>query len=457
MIQVEKIGSSEFLRSFLHLSEISLTQKYLAFKVYCQKNLSNVTFTQNGSSSCASKDTAEIPWLKASAPTEASFVKYCRNRFHLTEKIMFKNVYKNKIILVTGHTGFKGSWLSVWLKELGAQVIGYSLDPPGDPNNFEACALHDRITHIHGDIRDFENVKTVFNQYQPDFVFHLAAQAVVRTSYEQPKLSFDTNTGGTVNVLEAVRSTPSIKVLVNVTSDKCYENREWEWGYRENDAMGGSDPYSASKGCAEIIFNAYLRSFFSRQASGERQIGAASCRAGNAIGGGDWGENRLIPDCVRALSSNRTVDIRNPKSIRPWQHVLELLSGYLWAGALLWDHPDTYSGGWNFGPGSAAHLPVADVVDRFIHAWGSGNWQDTSDPAAVHEAATLKLCCDKALTLLDWHNTLSIDQSIILAAEWYKEFYRKPKQPDMYELCIRQIQQYSEQAKAGRASWTMKQ
>jgi CDP-glucose 4,6-dehydratase len=370
---------------------------------------------------------------------------------------MFKNVYKNKIILVTGHTGFKGSWLSIWLKELGARVIGYSLDPPGDPNNFEAVALPDRVTHSHGDIRDFANLKAVFEQHQPDFVFHLAAQAVVRTSYEQPKLTFDTNAGGTVNVLEAVRLTPSVKVLVNITSDKCYENHEWVWGYRENDEMGGSDPYSASKGCAEIIFNAYLRSFLSRQASGKRIIGAASCRAGNAIGGGDWGENRLIPDCVRALSSNRTVDIRNPKSVRPWQHVLELLSGYLWIGALLWDHPDTYSGGWNFGPGGTEHLTVADTVDRFIHAWGSGNWQDISDPAAVHEAATLKLCCDKALTLLDWHNTLSIDKSIILAAEWYKEFYRKSKQPDMYDLCVRQIQHYTEQAKAGRASWTMKQ
>jgi CDP-glucose 4,6-dehydratase len=369
---------------------------------------------------------------------------------------MFKNIYKNKKVLVTGHTGFKGSWLSIWLKEMGAQVIGYSLGPPSDPNNFKACLLNNRITHIHGDIRDFANVKMVFDQYQPDFVFHLAAQAVVRPSYEQPKLTFDTNAGGTVNILEAVRLTPGVKVLVNITSDKCYANREWLWGYRENDAIGGNDPYSASKGCAEIIFNAYLQSFFKSRSLSKRKIGAASCRAGNAIGGGDWGQNRLIPDCVRALSAGHTIDIRNPRSIRPWQHVLELLSGYLWLGVRLWDNPDTYSGGWNFGPDGTEHLTVADIVNLLIHTWGTGNWQDTSDPAAVYEAATLKLCCDKAMTLLDWHNTLSIDQSIALTVEWYKQFYLKPEQTDMYNLCVRQIQYYTDQAQAGRLSWTRK-
>ncbi len=368
---------------------------------------------------------------------------------------MFKNIYKNKRVLITGDTGFKGSWLAIWLKELGAQVTGYSLQPPSEPNNFEACLLNNHIKHIYGDIRDYAAMKTVFDQFQPDFVFHLAAQAVVRTSYEQPKLTFDTNVGGTVNVLEAVRLTPSVKVLVNITSDKCYENREWVWGYRENDAMGGSDPYSASKGCAEIIFTSYLRSFFHTPACKKRQIGTASCRAGNAIGGGDWGQNRLIPDCVRAISSGHPIDIRNPHSIRPWQHVLELLSGYLWVGALLWDNPENYSGSWNFGPGGSEHLTVADIVDRLIDAWGCGNWLDVSDFAAVHEAATLKLCCDKAMTRLDWHNTLSIDQSVVITVEWYKQFYRKSEAADMYNLCVRQIQYYAEQAQAGRLSWTM--
>lgn len=369
---------------------------------------------------------------------------------------MFKNIYKNKKVLITGDTGFKGSWLSVWLKELGAHVTGYSLEPPTNPNNFEACTLNSRITHIHGDIRDFSKVKAVFEQYQPDFVFHLAAQAVVRYSYEEPKLTFDTNVGGTVNILEAVRLTPSVKVLVNITSDKCYENREWLWGYRENDAMGGNDPYSASKGCSELIFSAYLRSFFNTPACGKRKIGMASCRAGNAIGGGDWGQNRLIPDCVRALSTGDVIDIRNPRSIRPWQHVLELLSGYLWVGAQLWENPDAYCGGWNFGPDGSEHLTVADIVNRLIRLWGNGNWRDMFDPAAPHEAATLKLCCDKAMTVLNWRNALSIDQSITLTSEWYRQFYLNLEQTDIYDLCVRQIQYYTDQAQTRRLAWTTK-
>ncbi|MEN6621737.1 MAG: CDP-glucose 4,6-dehydratase [Smithella sp.] len=369
---------------------------------------------------------------------------------------MFKNIYKDKKILVTGHTGFKGSWLSIWLNELGAQIIGYSLEPPSIPNNFEACLLSNHITHHHGDVRDFTKLKKIFDYYQPDIVFHLAAQALVRQSYAQPRETFDTNSGGTINTLEAVRLTPSVKVFVNITSDKCYENREWVWGYRENDAMGGIDPYSASKGCAEIIFNSYLRAFFNASSRGKRQIGAASCRAGNAIGGGDWGQNRLIPDCIRALSTGCTIDIRNPHSIRPWQHVLELLSGYLWVGAQLWDNPDKYSGGWNFGPGGTEHLSVGAIVHRLIMAWGAGNWQDISDPGAVHEATTLRLCCEKAMTYLGWHNVLSIDQAIDLTIEWYKNFYAKPEQADIYNLCIKQIQYYTEQAQTGRLAWTTK-
>lgn len=367
---------------------------------------------------------------------------------------MFNNIYRNKKVLVTGHTGFKGSWLSIWLKELGAQVIGYSLEPPSVPNNFTVCELDNYITHIHGDIRDFSRLKKVFEDYQPDFVFHLAAQALVRASYDQPKQTFDTNTGGTINILEAVRLTPGVRVLVNITSDKCYENREWLWGYRENDAMGGSDPYSASKGAAEIIFASYLRSFFAPPAGEMRQLGAASCRAGNAVGGGDWGSNRLIPDCIRALSSGQSIDIRNPHSVRPWQHVLELLSGYLWLGALLWDNPRKYSGSWNFGPDSSENLTVARVVDRLIGAWGAGNWRDISDPAALHEAATLKLCCDKANSLLNWHNCLSLDQAIMFTVDWYKQFYRQSEQNDMYNFCIRQIRNYTDQAKTRGLSWT---
>jgi CDP-glucose 4,6-dehydratase len=230
---------------------------------------------------------------------------------------MFNDAFKNKKVLVTGHTGFKGSWLAIWLKELGADVIGYSLAPPSEPNNFEATRLQDKITHIHGDIRDLDRLMETFKKYQPEFVFHLAAQPLVRLSYDEPKMTFDTNVGGTVNVLEAVRKTPSVKVLVNITSDKCYENREWVWGYRENDPMGGHDPYSASKGCAELVFSAYLKSFFSQDAAQDRTIGAASARAGNIIGGGDWGADRLVPDCIRALSRHQPIGIRSPHAVGP--------------------------------------------------------------------------------------------------------------------------------------------
>jgi nucleoside-diphosphate-sugar epimerase len=224
---------------------------------------------------------------------------------------MFENTYKNKKVLITGHTGFKGSWLAIWLKELGAEVIGYALDPPSDPNNFEATKLQEKITHIHGDVRDIDHLLETFRKYQPEFVYHLAAQPIVRLSYDEPKLTFDTNVGGTVNVFEAVRKTPSVKVLVNITSDKCYENREWVWGYRENDPMGGHDPYSASKGCSELVFNAYLRSFFSSSATTGRTIGAASARAGNVIGGGDWGADRLI----KYWGNGAWEDLSDPKAL----------------------------------------------------------------------------------------------------------------------------------------------
>lgn len=367
---------------------------------------------------------------------------------------MFKKVYKNKRVLVTGHTGFKGSWLSIWLKELGAEVIGYSLDPPTNPSNFEACALKDRVMHIHGDVRDLNHLIATFKKYEPDFVFHLAAQPLVRLSYEEPKLTFDTNIGGTVDVLEAVRLTSNVKVLVNVTSDKCYENKEWGWGYRENDPMGGHDPYSASKGCSELIFAAYLKSFFSSNASTGREVGAASVRAGNVIGGGDWGEDRLIPDCVRALSKNKPIGIRNPMAVRPWQHVLEPLSGYLWLGALLWNSPKTYSSPWNFGPNDVNRLDVKAVVTRFIDFWGSGRWEDLStNTNSVHEAKVLSLCCDKARTHLGWQSACDIDECLHFAADWYRRFYTDGKVRDMYDFCSHQIRQYTLNAKNHRLSW----
>jgi len=359
---------------------------------------------------------------------------------------LFGNIYNNKSVLIAGHTGFKGSWLAIWLKELGADVVGYSLAPPSEPSNFKATGLREKITHIHGDINDLDRLIETFREYQPEFVFHLAAQSLVRLSYNEPKLTFDTNVGGTVNVLEAARQNKSVKVIVNVTSDKCYENREWIWGYRENDPMGGHDPYSASKGCAELVFAAYLKSFFN-QTSNRSRIGAASVRAGNVIGGGDWGKDRLVPDCIRALSVGQVIDIRNPHAVRPWHHVLEPLNGYLRLASLLWNHPEKYSGPWNFGPELSAHLTVSELVAELIRSWGSGSWRDISDPKAPHEASLLKLCCDKAHAYLGWRSVLSMDECLQMVSEWYKEFYSDSDQANLYDTCVEQIQKYTEKAK----------
>jgi len=363
---------------------------------------------------------------------------------------MFNDIYQNKKVLITGHTGFKGSWLAIWLKELGADVVGYSLDPPSEPNNFAATRLREKITHIHGDIRDLDRLMETFKKYQPEFVFHLAAQPLVRLSYDEPKLTFDTNVGGTVNVLEAVRKTPGVKVMVNITSDKCYENKEWVWGYRENDPMGGHDPYSASKGCAELVFSAYLKSFFSKGATQNRTIGAASARAGNVIGGGDWGADRLVPDCIRALIRHKPIGIRSPHAVRPWQHVLEPLGGYLQLGALISQDTQKYSGPWNFGPDDGSHLTVAEMADRLIKYWGDGSWEDLSGPQVPHEAKLLKLNCDKAHFGLNWHSVLTIDECLQMTAEWYKKFYTRSQKEDMHPFCVEQIRKYKKMTIAKR-------
>ena len=394
-------------------------------------------------------------------------------------KTVFNHIYKNRTVLITGHTGFKGSWLAVWLNELGANVVGYALVPPSEPNNFQAVNLQEKITHIHGDISDLDGLMETFKKHQPEFVFHLAAQPLVRLSYEEPKLTFDTNIGGTVNVCEAIRKTPSVKVLVNITSDKCYENREWVWGYRESDQLGGHDPYSASKGCAELVFNSYLRSFFSQKKSIDmtqfRQqlgscpqisdyaptdfpqistntfsLGAASVRAGNVIGGGDWGKDRLVPDCIRALSSGQTIGIRSPHAVRPWQHVLEPLSGYLQLGAALWHNAQKYSGPWNFGPDDSSHLTVVAMTDRLIKYWGSGAWEDISNPKSLHETNLLKLDCNKAHAELNWRSIFSIDECLQMTADWYKQFYKGNRKGEMYPFCVRQIRKYEEMAIAKR-------
>jgi len=323
--------------------------------------------------------------------------------------------YKGKTVLVTGHTGFKGSWMAYWLNEMGAKVIGYALPPENEDDHFNLLQLNKKIFHIEANILDGDKLKEVFETYQPEIVFHLAAQALVRFSYDNPKLTFDTNVAGSVNVLEAVRVSKSVKSFVYVTSDKAYKNKEWNWGYRENDELGGHDPYSASKAAAEIVFSSYIDSFFSKNPN----IGVGTVRAGNVIGGGDWALDRIIPDCIRALSDNKPIVIRNPHATRPWQHVLEPLSGYLLLGVRLYENPDKYSGAWNFGPEIKSIKTVKELSQKVISVFGSGNIDVQHDEKANHEASILHLNCDKSNTQLNWYPTWNFEETIERTVNWY--------------------------------------
>lgn len=352
---------------------------------------------------------------------------------------MFSNVFKNKSVLVTGHTGFKGSWLCVWLKEMGANVVGYALEPYTDRDNFVVTGLQNKITHRIGDVRDFQKLKKIFEEYQPEFVFHLAAQPIVRESYVSPKETYDINIGGTVNVLECCRLTDSVRVIVNVTSDKCYENKEWIWGYRENDPMGGYDPYSSSKGCSELVTAAYRKSFFNPDDFNVHKKSLASARAGNVIGGGDWQKDRIIPDCIRALESNKPIEIRNPNATRPWQHVLEPLSGYLLLASKMYGQPQKFCGAWNFGPNHDLIIPVDKVADMVVAAWGKGSWMDNLNKDEPHEATLLSLDISKARSYLKWHPIWNIEKTVKKTVEWYKEY--KKKNP--YRICADQIEEFA--------------
>lgn len=319
-------------------------------------------------------------------------------------------------MLVTGHTGFKGTWLAAWLDALGARVSGFSLPPaapPGDAGGHVAARW--------GDIRDYAAVRAVFAEVRPEIVFHLAAQALVRRSYREPVATYATNVMGTVHVLEAARQTPSVRVVVNVTSDKCYENREWVWGYREAEPMGGHDPYSSSKGCAELVTAAYRRSFGPPQGN----LALASARAGNVIGGGDWAEDRVLPDIVRALAAGRPVVLRRPQAVRPWQHVLEPLSGYLLLGERLWNGGAEFAEGWNFGPAESAPLSVGELARRFLDVWGSGRIV-VQDDDGLHEAHYLKLDCSKAHQRLGWFPVLTVDEALTWTAQWYRTYLANP-------------------------------
>ncbi len=331
--------------------------------------------------------------------------------------------WRGKRVFVTGHTGFKGSWLALWLQQLGAEVVGYSLEAPTQPSLFEAAQVAEGMTSLIGDVRDLEQLQGAMAQAQPDIALHLAAQPLVRYSYQNPVETYATNVMGTVNFLEAVRHTPSVRVTVVITSDKCYENREWVWGYRENEAMGGHDPYSNSKGCAELVTAAYRSSFFAPETYGAHQVAVASGRAGNVIGGGDWALDRLIPDMIKAFHQGQPVLIRNPHAIRPWQHVLEPLSGYLLLAENLWNSGPEFVGGWNFGPSDDDARPVSWIVDRLTSLWGNGATWQLDGGSHPHEASYLKLDCSKAKLRLGWEPRLTLADTLEWVVEFYQGFY----------------------------------
>ena len=353
---------------------------------------------------------------------------------------IFKNFYYGKRVLITGHTGFKGSWLSIWLHELGAEVVGVALDPFTERDNYMLSGIGNKIkADIRADIRDGENMKEIFAEYQPEIVSHLAAHPLVRLSYDIPVETYETNVMGTINIMEAIRSTDSVKVGVMITTDKCYENKEQIWGYRENEPMGGYDPYSSSKGAAEIAISSWRRSFFNPADDGTKHhVSLASVRAGNVIGGGDWALDRIIPDCIKAIEADEPIAIRNKKAVRPWQHVLEPLSGYMQLASKMWDEPTKYCEGWNFGPRAESISTVWEVASKLIANYGKGELKDMSDPNAVHEANLLMLDISKAKFKLGWEPRMNIDEWVALGADWYKRY----KIEDVYNLCIEEIKKY---------------
>lgn len=355
----------------------------------------------------------------------------------------FEKIYKGKNVLITGHTGFKGSWMSIWLNSLGANVIGYALDPYTEYDNFVVSNLKDKIIDIRGDIRDKNKLNEVFKKYKPEFVFHMAAQPIVSISYELPVDTYEINVMGTINVLEAIRNTAETKVGIIITTDKCYQNVEQVWGYRENDSLGGYDPYSSSKGAAEIAINSWRSSFMNPNNYESHGKSIASVRAGNVIGGGDWSRNRLIPDCIRALENEEIIEIRNPNSIRPWEHVLEPLSGYLLLGLKIYNNPSLYCEAWNFGPNINSAIPVIDICNKIVDKYGRGNIKCIENREKVYESNILTLDISKASFKLGWHPTLNIDEALSLTVDWYKRY----RNENTYDLCLEQIKIFCDSLK----------
>lgn len=354
-----------------------------------------------------------------------------------------RQFWQGKRVFVTGHTGFKGSWLSLWLHSLGAVLTGYSLAPPTRPSLFEAGRVGGCTRTVTGDVRQLERLVRTMDDADPDIVIHMAAQPLVRTGYRMPVQTYETNVMGTVHLFEAVRIVANgkrrVKAVVNVTTDKCYENQEWPWGYRENDPLGGHDPYSSSKACSELITDCYRSSYFPPAAHASHGVAVASARAGNVIGGGDWSADRLLPDCFRALASGEPIELRNPGATRPWQHVLEPLAGYLLLAQRLYEEGPAYSGGWNFGPDDQDVQPVESVVRKVCDLWGTDAAYSIQPGEHPHEAHALKLDCSKAKSGLDWSPRWRLDQAIRKTVEWMKAYQNGQ---DARELCLTQIAEY---------------
>ncbi|WP_370979199.1 CDP-glucose 4,6-dehydratase [Agaribacterium sp. ZY112] len=349
------------------------------------------------------------------------------------------NFWSGKKVLLTGHTGFKGSWLALWLDSMGAKVKGLALEPPSSPSMFEELKIAENIESEICDIRDFEAVLSSVESFSPAIVIHMAAQPLVRLSYSQPIETYHTNVMGTVHVLEAIRKVGGVKAVINVTSDKCYENKEWPWGYREDEPKGGYDPYSNSKGCAELVADSYRNSFFNKNKYKDHGCALASVRAGNVIGGGDWADDRLIPDILSSFEAGKSVHIRSPHSIRPWQHVLEPLSGYLLTAQLLFEQGPCFAEGWNFGPNDTDAKPVNWIVDRLTSLWGEGaNWQLDGDNHP-HEAGYLKLDCSKAKMRMEWQPRWNLDETLERIVAWHKAWLAKE---DMKAYTLEEIKQY---------------
>ena len=360
---------------------------------------------------------------------------------------LFSGIYKDKTVLVTGHTGFKGSWLCFWLHKMGAKVVGYSLEAPTNPNHIELLKLD--IISIIGDIRNLEKLNQTFETYKPDIVFHLAAQPLVRLSYENPIETYETNVIGTLKVFEASRIN-NVKAIVNITSDKAYENREWIWGYRENDPMGGYDPYSSSKGCADILASSYRNSYFNiDEYKKTHNTLLATCRAGNVIGGGDWAKDRLITDIMISVSLGKKVSIRNPKATRPWEHVLEPLSGYLHIGQKLLEEKVEFAEAWNFGPSDEGSITVEEVVQNVKKHWNKIDYEINQAPNQLHEANLLKLDCTKANTILKWKDVWDSETTFEKTVKWYKAYYENNK-----VLTSEDLENYIKEAVGKNIVWT---